>query len=80
MRKINAQNGKLTSEVNGEVEKADDGVLVVKRIHVLHTLRGAEADRQTAERVHGMYAQRCPLYRSVQGAIDVTSELAFVAE
>lgn len=80
VRKINAQNGKLTAEATGEVEKAEDGVLVVKRIHVVHTLKAAEADRQTAERVHGIYADRCPLYRSVKDAIAVTSALAFVAE
>ena len=80
VRKINAQDGKLTAEITGEVEKADDGVLVIKRIHVVHTLRAAQSDRQTAERVHGIYADHCPLYRSVKDAIAVTSELAFVAE
>ena len=59
VRKINAQDGKLTAEVSGEVEKADDGVLVIKRIHVLHILRAAPDQRQTAERVHGIYAERC---------------------
>ena len=80
VRKINAGDGRLTAEVNGEVEKADDGVLVIKRIHVVHTLRAAEADRATAERVHSVYAQRCPLYRSVKDSIAVTSALAFVPE
>jgi uncharacterized OsmC-like protein len=80
VRKIKAQDGRLTAEVSGEVEKADDGVLVIKRIHVVHTLKAAENDRQTAERVHGIYADRCPLYRSVKNAIAVTSTLAFVAE
>jgi len=80
VRKINAQDGKLTAEVSGEVEKADDGVLVIKRIHVVHTLRAAQSDRPTAERVHAIYADQCPLYRSVKAAIAVTSELSFVAE
>ena len=80
VRKINAQDGKLTAEVSGEVEKADDGVLVIKRIHVVHTLRAAPDQRQTAERVHGIYAERCPLYRSVKEAIAVTSSLSFIAE
>ena len=52
MRKIKADEGRLVSEVNGEVEKADDGVLVIKRIHVTHTLKSPESERQTAERVH----------------------------
>jgi uncharacterized OsmC-like protein len=80
VRKIHAQDGKLTAEVTGEVEKASDGVLVIKRIHVVHTLRAAQADRRTAERVHGIYAEHCPLYRSVKDTIAVTSALSFVAE
>ena len=80
VRKINAQDGRLTAEVSGEVEKADDGVLIIKRIHVVHTLKAAPDDRQTAERVHGVYADHCPLYRSVKDAIAVTSALSFVAE
>jgi uncharacterized OsmC-like protein len=79
-RQINAQDGKLTAKVRGEVEKADDGVLIIKRIHVEHTLKATEDQRQTAERVHGIYAGRCPLYRSVKDAISVTSELLFIAE
>jgi uncharacterized OsmC-like protein len=80
VRKINAQDGKLTAEVSGEVETADDGVLVIKRIHVVHTLRAPRDDQQTAERVHGIYAEHCPLYRSVKDAIAVTSALSFVPE
>lgn len=80
VRKISAQDGKLTAEVTGDVEKAQDGVLVIKRIHVLHTLKSAAANRETAERVHRVYAERCPLYRSVKDAIAVSSDLSFVAE
>ena len=80
MRKIKADDGKLTAEVIGEVERADDGVLVIKKIHVVHTLRAAESDRPTAERVHSIYSDHCPLYRSVKPAITVTSALTFVAE
>lgn len=80
VRKISAQDGRLTAEVSGDVEKADDGVLVIKRIHIRHTLKSPAANRETAERVHGIYADRCPLYRSVKDAIAVTSDLSFVAE
>ena len=80
MRKINASGGRLAAEITGEVEKAEDGVLVIRRIHVVHTLKAHEADRQTAERMHGIYADHCPLYRSVKNAISVTSSLDFMAE
>ena len=52
-------------------------VLVVKRIHVKLRLRAEEAHRATAERVHGFFAERCPIYRSVRAAIAVTTELSF---
>jgi len=43
-------------------------------------LKAPESERRTAERVHGIYADRCPLYRSVKDAIAVSSTLSFVAE
>ena len=78
-RKIKA-DGKLAAEVRGEVEKADDGVLVIRRIHIEHRLTISEVQRETAERVHTMYADRCPLYRSVKASIDVTSSLTLLIE
>ena len=62
----------------GEVE-LEDQVLVVKRIHVRMRLRGEEAHRATALRVHGLFADKCPIYRSIRAAIAVTTELAFEA-
>ena len=78
-RKIKA-DGKLSGEVRGEVEKAEDGVLIIRRIHIEHRLKISEGQRETAERVHAVYADRCPLYRSVKTSIDVTSSLALLAE
>jgi hypothetical protein len=71
-RKIDAGNGRLTADVVGEVEK-EDGVLVIRRIHVALRLVAAEEVRETVERVHGMYAMRCPLYRTLHNAIQLTS-------
>ncbi len=79
-RQVKASEGKLTADVSGEVEKADDGVLVIKRIHIVLRLRAPGEARATAERVHGFYAEKCPVFRSVRAAIDVTSELEFEAE
>jgi organic hydroperoxide reductase OsmC/OhrA len=77
-RRIAASEGNLAAEVTGEVE-VEGKVLVVKRIHVRLRLRAPEASRATAERVHGIYADACPIYRSIKAAIAVTSELAFEA-
>ncbi|MGH2698648.1 MAG: OsmC family protein [Actinomycetota bacterium] len=72
-RKIEASGGKLTTEVTGEIE-LEDGVLVIKRIHAHYTLRGGDGvDGAVVERVHGFHARRCPVARSLQGAIEVTT-------
>jgi uncharacterized OsmC-like protein len=52
-------------------------VLVIRRIHVRLQLRASEEHRATAERVHGIYADNCPLYRTLKGAIAITTELVF---
>jgi len=75
---MDASDGRLTADVRGEVETSEDGVLIIKRIHVHHLLSAAEDKRATIERVHGVYAEKCPVYRSVRAAIDVTSSFALV--
>jgi len=55
-------------------------VLVVRRIHVELVLHAPEEQRQTAERVLGFYATKCPLYRTTRNCIEITSSLTFVAE
>ncbi len=60
----------------GEIEK-EDGVLVIRRIHVRMNLRAPAADRETAERVHGVYRDSCPVYRTLKPAIAITTELIF---
>jgi organic hydroperoxide reductase OsmC/OhrA len=54
----------------------DGGVLVVRRIHVQLRIAAPEEKRSAIERVHGFYADSCPLYRSVKAAIAVTTEFA----
>jgi hypothetical protein len=76
-RKIDASNGRLTADVVGEVEK-DEGVLVIRRIHVALRLAAPEQVRETVERVHGMYAMRCPLYRTLHKAIQLASSYTLV--
>lgn len=73
-RQIDASGGRLAAEVTGEVE-TDDGVLVIRRIHVAMRLAAPEGVRSTVERVHGVYAMRCPLYRTLHGAIALSSSV-----
>jgi uncharacterized OsmC-like protein len=77
-RQIDASNGKLIADVTGEVE-AEDGVLVIRRIHVAMRLAAAEEAREKVDRVHGIYAMNCPLYRTLHKAIKLTSSFELVA-
>lgn len=73
-RKIDPDGERLTAEVTGEVE-TEDNVLVIRRVHVDMTLIAPESARETVERVHGIYAMSCPLYRTLRGAIELTSSV-----
>jgi uncharacterized OsmC-like protein len=64
----------LVGETVGEVE-TEGKVLVVKRIKQTFHLTAAEADRETIERVLGVYADGCPVARSIKGSIEISSEL-----
>jgi uncharacterized OsmC-like protein len=76
-RQIDASGGRLTAEVTGEIE-TEDKVLVIRRIHVAMRLTSSESVREVVERVHGFYAMRCPLYRTLHGAIQLTSSYELV--
>jgi hypothetical protein len=67
----------LVGRATGEVELAGK-VLVLRRIHVKLELRTTPEHRETAERVHGFYASSCPLYLSLNAALDITSELVLL--
>ena len=77
-RHIDASDGRLTADVTGEVE-TEDGVLVIRRIAVTMRLQASAEDRETIERVHGLYAMHCPLYRTLRGAIALSSTVDIVA-
>jgi uncharacterized OsmC-like protein len=76
-RQIDASNGKLTAEATGEVE-TEEGVLVIRRIHVAMRLVAPEECQAAVERTHGMYAMHCPLYRTLHKAIQLTSSIELV--
>jgi uncharacterized OsmC-like protein len=78
-RHIDASGGKLAADVTGEVEQ-EDGVLVIRRIHVHMRLTAPEGARETVERVHGIYAMRCPLYRTLYRTIALSSSCELIVE
>lgn len=76
-RHVDASNGKLVAEVTGEVE-TEDNVLVIRSIRVEMQLAGAAEAKDIVERVHGIYAMNCPLYRTLHKAIRLTSTYRLV--
>ena len=81
-RGIDASDGRLKTDVRGAVEK-DEGVLVIRRIHVRHTLAvGSEAAgaRDKIRRAFELHPMRCPVYRTLYRCIDVTTELTLAEE
>ena len=54
-------------------------MLIIRRIHVRLKLKAAEKDCDTARRVHGFFADKCPIYLSLEPAIAMTTELILEA-
>lgn len=74
-RGIDASDGKLAADVSGEIGK-DDGILAIRRIHVRYRLKAQGADPDAVRRAHEIHAARCPVYRTLRGCIEITTELA----
>jgi uncharacterized OsmC-like protein len=77
-RQVDASNGKLTAEVTGQVE-TEEGVLVIRHIHVAMRLVASQDAKEIVDRTHAIYAMRCPLYRTLHNAIQLTSSVELVA-
>jgi uncharacterized OsmC-like protein len=81
---VPARDGKLVAEVTGEVEKTEDGVIVLRRVHVKYVLRAdpevlADRDKRAAiDRANGLHVRKCPVARSIGGSVDITTELELV--
>jgi uncharacterized OsmC-like protein len=76
-RHIDASDGRLMADVTGEVE-TEEGVLVIRRMHVAMRLKAPEQKKETVERVHSTYAMHCPLYRTLHKTIQLTSSFELV--
>jgi len=72
-----ADEGRLTAEAVGEIVDRD-GTLVVDRIHVVYSLALEDEERrEEARRVRKMHAEFCPVARTLEGCVDITTELQF---
>jgi hypothetical protein len=54
-----------------------DNVLVIRRIHLRLILQAEDTHRAVAARVHAILADKCPVYRSLEPWITMTTELVF---
>ncbi len=75
-REIPAAGDRLVAEAIGEIE-TEEKVLVIRRIHVRMRLKAEPSQHETAERIHGIFADRCPVYRSLRASIAISTELVF---
>ena len=53
-------------------------MLIIKRIHVRYRLAVPDERREEVERVHSFHARFCPVARSLEGAIEISTELELV--
>ena len=50
-------------------------MLVIRHIHVRMRLKAEDCHWEAANRVHGFFADKCPVFRSLRAAISMTTEL-----
>ncbi len=50
-------------------------MLVIRRIHVAYHLKIAPELRETAQRVHGVHSNACPLARTLRACVQITTSL-----
>ena len=64
----------LYADTVGEIE-VESKVLVIKRIKQTFHLSADEGYREKIDRVLNVYADSCPVARSLKGSIEISSEL-----
>ncbi len=59
--------------------EAEGKVLVIRRIKQTFRLDVPKEERETVERVLSVYADSCPVARSLKGSIEITSEVGYAS-
>lgn len=70
VRGIVVPEGGVTADVSGE-NVLEEGIPVLRRVHVAYTLRLPDADPQVVERALARHVDKCPTARSLAGAVAV---------
>lgn len=66
----------LTGYVTGEIEQ-EQGVLVVRRIHVRYELAVPRDAREHVERVLAVHAGACPVARTIGRCVDLATVVEY---
>jgi uncharacterized OsmC-like protein len=66
--------------VTGEIETTDDGVLVIRRVHVRYRLRADPEKREAIDRVLEFHARKCPVARTIGDCVNISTELELIEE
>lgn len=57
--------------------ESDGKVLVIRRIRQTFRLAVPERERESVERVLSVYADSCPVARSLKGSIEISSRIEY---
>ena len=52
---------------------------MIRRIHVRYRLQADPDKREAIDRVLGFHASKCPVARTLEGCVEITTELELVA-
>lgn len=72
-RGIRTGRGNLRADARGDLVRTEDGVLVVRRLHVHYRLWAPQEAHEAVERAHRFHARACGMARTVAAAIELTT-------
>ena len=78
VRGIDPEDDRLTATAEGDIEIDDDGVMIMHHVRVHYRLLAPEDKRAAAERAHRHHVGACGVARSLQAALDISTELEIV--
>lgn len=78
-RQIPAFDGRLGTEVEGDIEEVDRGLLIT-RVRIRYKLKVPRGKRAEAQRALDIHETRCPVSQSVQRGIRVEWEAEVTEE
>ena len=73
-RGINGSSPNFSAETSGEIVN-DGKTIIIKSIHVDYHLKIKSKDRVAAERAHSFHASHCPVARTLEGSVKITTQL-----